>query len=376
MKTVAIFSAYISPHLGGIERYVESLSRQFIKKDIQTIIVTSNFNNAKTEEVIEGIKIMRIPVLNKFKNRYPIPKYNKQLKKTISKLDKYKIDAIIVNTRFHLTSHIGANYGYKNNIPVYLIEHGSNYVTLDNKFIDFFANRYEDFLTYKIKKKVSKFYGVSNACSNWIKKFNIKASGTWYNSIDCDEKNVVKTKHKNINFLYAGRIIKQKGVTNVLEAFRKLEEKYSNIHLYIAGDGPELALLKKKYFSNNIEFLGRLDYNLLKKYYLKTDVFLYPPLWPEGLPTSILEAGFMKCCVIATRQGGIIEIINSDNGILVQETVKSLYNAMKKTIDNPKLRKELTNNLYKTINEKFSWDVTSNKVIEDIMQGEKYEKNN
>ena len=38
-------------------------------------------------------------------------------------------------------------------------------------------------------------------------------------------------------------------------------------------------------------------------------MFLYPPLWPEGLPTSILEAGLMSCAVIGTNQGGITEII-------------------------------------------------------------------
>ena len=80
-----------------------------------------------------------ITIFNIFKNRYPIPKYNSEYKRILKKLEEYKIESIIVNTRFHLTSHIGAKYGKKNNIPVYLIEHGSNYVTLDNNFIDFFV---------------------------------------------------------------------------------------------------------------------------------------------------------------------------------------------------------------------------------------------
>ena len=176
MKTVVIFSAYVLPHLGGIERYVANLSKQFNKKNIKTIIVTTNYNNAPVEEIIDGITILRIPIFNIFKNRYPIPKYNKEEKQIISKLDKNKIDAIIVNTRFHLTSHIGAKYGKKNNIPVYLIEHGSNYITLNNKFIDFFANIYEKFLTKKIKNKITGFYGVSNACCSWLKTFNIQAN--------------------------------------------------------------------------------------------------------------------------------------------------------------------------------------------------------
>lgn len=337
MHNIVIFSGYFIPHLGGIERYIDNLSRQITKNKINVIIVTSNYNNDKYEENVNGIKVLRLPIFNIFKNRYPIIKvYNKNYRELMSKLDNYKIDAIIVNTRFHLTSHIGASYGKKRKIPVYLIEHGSNYVTLNNKFIDFFANRYEDFLTFLIKNKIEGFYGVSDACGKWLKKFNIKSSGTWYNSIDCEQKVPKRKKHNTINFMYAGRLIKQKGVENILKSFSKLEKKYENVRLFIAGDGPEYEQYRNNYKSKNIEFLGKLEYQELLKYYAKTDVFLYPPLWPEGLPTSILEAGLMKCAVIATDQGGIKEIVNSKNGLIVESNTESLYEGMKYLTNNHK----------------------------------------
>ena len=367
MKYIAVFSGYYYPHLGGIERYIDNLMKQLLKLGYKPLLVTSNYNNMKKEEEINGIKIFRLPVYNSFKNRYPILKHNKEFRSVIKKIENYDIERIIVNTRFHLTSHVGASYGKKHNIPVYLIEHGSNYVTLDNKFIDFFANRYEDFLTWKIKNKIKGFYGVSDACGKWLEKFNIKASGTWYNSIDFDQKTPRRLEHKNINFMYAGRLLKQKGVNNILSAFLKLEKEYSNIHLFIAGDGPEFEYYKKNYKSNNIEFLGKLDYQTLLNYYAKTDVFLYPPLWPEGLPTSILEAGLMNCAVIGTDQGGIKEIINNGkNGIIVSGSVKSLYDAMKKMIDDKELRNTLSKNLKDTIKNNFSWQVTVKKILKDM----------
>ena len=366
MKTIAIFSGYSLPHLGGIERYIDNLSKILIARGYRVIIISSNYNNSKSIEINNNQIFIRIPIFNIFKNRYPIPKKNKEYKRLIKILDEYNIDRIIVNTRFHLTSHIGAKYAFKHNIPIFLIEHGSNYVTLDNKFIDFFANRYEDFLTFKIKRKVTSFYGVSEAASKWLKRFNIKSSGVWYNSIDTNQMLPKKQTGRSINFLYAGRLIKQKGVQNILDAFLKLERDHKNIKLYIAGDGPEAEFYKQKYISKNIVFLGKLNYNELLSYYAKTTCFIYTPLWPEGLPTSILEAGLMKCCVIGTNQGGISEVVNDSNGYIVDGSVQSIYLSMKSVVENPKESKLKADNLHNDIETKFSWEETTTKILKDI----------
>ena len=366
-KYIVIFSAYIPPHVGGIERYTDNLVRYFLKLGYKSVIVTSNYNDEEDFYENNDVTIIRLPVYNIFKNRYPIIKLNSKTRKLIKKLDNYNICSIIVNTRFHLTSHVGVWYANKRKIPVYLIEHGSNYVTVDNKFWDFFANRYEDILTYYLKKRVNGFYGVSDTCSKWLINFKIKASGTWYNSIDFIDAGKNKIKHKGINFLYAGRIIKQKGVYNILISFMNLSKKYKNINLYVVGDGPELEQYKKNFINDRIKFVGRLDYDELLKYYSICDIFLYPPLWPEGLPTAILEAGMMKCSVIATAKGGIKEIIdNEKNGLIISTDVKDLETSMERLIVDSKLRKSLADNLYDTVKNKFSWEVTAKKILKDM----------
>ena len=366
-KYIAIFSAYIPPHVGGIERYVINLVKQFNKLGYKSIVVTSNYNNDKDIEETDFGMVIRLPIYNVFKNRYPIIKNNKIKKDLMKELDKYNIVSMIVNTRFHLTSHVGVKYANKKNIPVYLIEHGSNYITLDNKFIDFFANRYEDLLTLCIRNKIEGFYGVSNACSKWLKKLNITANGTWYNSIDTATNAIEKKKHKEINFLYAGRIIRQKGVYNILVSFKNLLLKYDNIHLYIAGDGAELDDYKEKFINDRIHFLGKLSLDELNEYYSICDVFLYPTNYPEGLPTSILEAGLMNCAVIGTDRGGVVEIIaDGKNGMIVPFGVDDLEFAMDKLINDKKLREKLATELYVTVNNKFSWEVTAKKILKDM----------
>lgn len=366
-KYIAIFSAFIPPHVGGIERYVSNLVKYFYGLGYKSIVVTSNYNNEDDVTELDDMTIIRLPIYNMFKNRYPIIKFGRKKRELLNKLNKYNIKSIIVNTRFHWTSFVGAMYGKKRKIPVYLIEHGSNYVTVDSKFWDFFANCYEDMLTFWIKNKIKGFYGVSDACGKWLANFKIKSSGTWYNSIDFKENLVSKQKHNGINFLYAGRIIKQKGVYNILVSFMNLSKKYKNINLYIAGDGAELDNYMKEFIHDRIHFLGKLNYDELLEYYSICDVFLYPPLWPEGLPTAILEAGMMRCTVVATDQGGIREIIdNNDNGIIVSSGVKDLADTMEKLILDSKLRKSLADNLYDTVKNKFSWGVTAKKILKDM----------
>ena len=89
-------------------------------------------------------------------------------------------------------------------------------------------------------------------------------------------------------------------------------------------------------------------------------------MWPEGLPTSILEAGLMKCAVIATPFGGTKEIIeNNNNGLLITNQ-EELTLALKKLIANKDLQNTLSNNLYNKIKNEFLWENTANKVLNDI----------
>ena len=368
-NNLLIFSGYHLPHLGGIERYTNNLSIEFQKLGWNVTIVSSNYKSLDSKEYINGILNYRIPIYNIFKSRYPIPKCNKEYKSIIKELDKEKYDAIIVNTRFHLTSLLGAKYGKKRNIPVFLIEHGSQHLTVDNKILDYLGAKYEHLLTKYVKKFVNYYFGVSKEACNWQKHFKINSNGVWYNSINnfYNIKSLKKPESKKTIITYAGRILKQKGIYELLESFVELDN--NNIELHIAGDGNQLNILKEKYKNNkNIIFEGKLNFDNLVKLYEKTNIFVYVPLWPEGLPTSILEAGYMKCACIVTPYGGTKEIIeNNYNGLIINNQ-KELTESLRLLISDKKLQKTLSNNLQKTVIENFYWENVSRKIEKDILE--------
>ena len=182
-----------------------------------------------------------------------------------------------------------------------------------------------------------------------------------------NEKYSQDVKEDKIIISYIGRIIKEKGVGLLLDVFTKISPDYPNIELYIAGDGPCLNEYKENYKNSRIHFEGKINYEQVLKLCNQTDIFVHPSMYPEGLPTSILEAGIMKSAVIATDRGGTVEVINNKKyGLIMAENEKSLEENLKSLLDNPKKIEELKNNLQKRILEEFTWQVTAKKLIKEM----------
>lgn len=381
MKRICIFSGFALPHLGGVERYTDKIVEELKKLGYKITIVTSNHDNREKYESLQNYEIYRLPTYSLFKNRYPLLKRNKEYRETIKKIRSIHFDAYICQTRFYSTSQLGAKMAKeKNKFPI-IIEHGSNHLSVGNKILDFFGAIYEHILTNRLKKYNPKFYGVSERCNSWLKHFKIKAKGVLYNSVDQNAYNLFKNSTYNstintnkITITYVGRIIKEKGIELLLESFRQLEKEY-DIQLYVAGDGPLLEHCKEKYKDENIHFEGKIDYEKVMALCNQTDIFVHPSMYPEGLPTSILEAGIMKAAVIATDRGGTKEVIKDSNyGLIMEENKESLLENLQYLLDNKEEIEKLKNNLQQRILEEFTWKITAKKLATE-MENSKNEKN-
>ncbi|MFH1457116.1 MAG: glycosyltransferase family 4 protein [Patescibacteria group bacterium] len=117
-------------------------------------------------------------------------------------------------------------------------------------------------------------------------------------------------KGGNLKFLFVGVVEEYKGIFLLLNIFSKL-----NYELDIVGGGKDLE--KAKHFVknknlNNIIFYNKLDKNDLNKVYLKSDVLIFPSLTYENYPTVILEAFSYGLPVIASRIGGVPELVKDN----------------------------------------------------------------
>lgn len=205
------------------------------------------------------------------------------------------------------------------------------------------------------------------ACCEWLKHFDIKAKGILNNAVDIKEydkyKSELKVNKETIEILYAGRLIKDKGVLLLQQANKELQKKYKNISILIAGQGPLYSELKE---DTTLDVLGKLEYEEIMKYYARVDIFINPS-YSEGLPTTVLEAGLMKCAVVATDVGGTAEVIeNNKTGLLCKPELNSIVEKLEMLILDNSLRINLAENLHKKVCEQFSWEKTSEQILKII----------
>ncbi len=110
--------------------------------------------------------------------------------------------------------------------------------------------------------------------------------------------------------LYAGRISKEKGVEELVSSFLRSNNK--NLILKVAGEGPELEILKNKFKNQKVEFLGLLDNSDIINLIQKSKAVVTATKLYEGQPTILTEASILGVPSIFPDFGGMAEFFSED----------------------------------------------------------------
>jgi len=177
---------------------------------------------------------------------------------------------------------------------------------------------------------------LKNLCER--KNYLIKSSGIdteFFNPNRC-----VKKKNEGFSFLFVGRLLKDKGIYELIEAFKKLKNEYLETELIIIGDVDEgnPNSLKKEELEQWVEEELITWYGFQKDvrpFYCMADCVVLPSSYREGVPRVLLEAMAMEKPIITTDAPGCRDVcIDGVNGFLVKpKDVESLYLAMKKAVE-------------------------------------------
>lgn len=159
-------------------------------------------------------------------------------------------------------------------------------------------------------------------------------------------------------FVFIGRIVKDKGINELVAAFKRVNEKHKHVRLVLVGPkeddlDPILPETAAEIHSNNAitEVGSQKD---VRPFYQNADALVFPS-YREGFPNVVLEAGAMGLPSIVTDINGSREIIvESKNGTIIPpHDEQALYEAMLNWVENPQEVASMAANARKMISERF-----------------------
>jgi glycosyltransferase involved in cell wall biosynthesis len=179
-------------------------------------------------------------------------------------------------------------------------------------------------------RRADRIVAVSNSMKALLTQQGVPAQKirVIHNAVDPNE-NVPNTSEKEMRQRHGfaldqkvigviGRLSPEKGQMIFLRAMEKTARSFPGVKALIIGDGQDRAMLegfcREKGLNEQVMFLGHQE--KIADYYQLLDLLVLPSL-SEGLPNTVLEAMTFGVPVLATAVGGVPEIIQNGNGMMV-----------------------------------------------------------
>lgn len=254
------------------------------------------------------------------------------------------------------------------------------------------------FILLKFIERLTYFFSTNLFCNSFgLKKFinenltkkdvKVIAQGSingvdtefFKNTKTLDEKEVIRDKFKidkkDFVITFVGRIVKDKGINELIEAFINLSKKYNNLKLLLVGDYEEhLNPIKNenKILIDSLDSIITVGFqNDIRDFLSITDLFVLPS-YREGLPNSLIEAGSFGIPLLATNINGCNEIIDDGiTGILVEKkSAKKLEEAIDKLLEDKELynsiKLKVRDRIIEKYEQKYFWNELKNEIKKSI----------
>ncbi|MDX6574034.1 MAG: glycogen synthase [Gaiellales bacterium] len=169
-----------------------------------------------------------------------------------------------------------------------------------------------------------------------------------------------------LTFVYHGRVDRRKGVLDLLEAIRDLDD----VRLLVSGIGPDLdAAAELASGLAHVELTGYATYEDVPAILRRGDAFV-SPTYAEGFSNTILEAMASGLPIISTRSVGVVDCLrDEDNALLVEPgDVEGLRGALVRLRDDAALRARLAAAALIEVRERYAWTTVAGQITDVYRQ--------
>lgn len=348
-------SPYFSPHIGGLEKCVEELSKRLSDLGNHVEVYTSdvgssNYNHhTNTNPDVHKLKAWE------FAHTPIIPSLFFKL------LSIPKESCIHVHISQPLVPEI-----------VYLISKIRNIPYIAHIHIDIEPTGKLGFLVpiYKsifLKKVLSEAAFIVVPTPDYVeimsKKYNLHKTKFKVIPYGVDLSQFKKSSHKlhnPIRLLYVGRLTIQKNIPLLLQSIKNIIDKHIfQIELHIVGDGEAKKHIKQTVkdlkLNSNVVIHGKLTGSDLQQIYSNSDIFILPSVY-ESFGIVLLEAMASGVPVIVSNIPAVRNVVvHGKTGLLVKPTAGNMSDAIEQLIRDPILRNRLILTCVKEV-KKYDWD--------------------
>ena len=176
----------------------------------------------------------------------------------------------------------------------------------------------------------------------------------------------VKKDYTAGKVLFLGRLCKEKGIEELLQACQMLRQEGTKLELYLGGVWEDKRLQEMADgYASWVHQLGWIGSKEKEKYLRECNIFVLPSYF-EGQSVSLVEAMAYGCACVASEIGGIPQmLIEEETGFFCQvKDVKSLKEQLKRYLDDVELQKKMGQNAAKKMAEEFNIEKNISQLVE------------
>ncbi|MEZ0007056.1 glycosyltransferase involved in cell wall biosynthesis [Flavobacterium sp. 28YEA47A] len=340
----------------------------YLQKEYEVIAVSGNDNHLKNVSEREGVKTVSVEMQRNisivrdlislwklyvlFKKEKPLIVHSITPKAGLLSM----IASYFAGVPIRIHTFTGLIFPSKKGVMQQIL------ITMDRLLCRFATNIYPegngvkaDLISYKITNKPLKIIGNGNVNGIDIDYFDPQKIA------DEDKKqlkNSLGINAQDFVYIFVGRLVKDKGINELIKAFKELNASEQNIKLILVGNFEDkldplfLETISEIQQNKNVISVGFQED--VRKFFSIADVHVFPS-YREGFPNVVIQAGAMGIPSIVTDINGSNEIIiENENGIIIPvKSSEAIKTAMENIFLNHTLRTQLSKKCRQLIIERY-----------------------